>query len=59
MTYKRYTDMPKQMVEKNLNEKIHENPKLMRSLQKMPEPVLNENDCYLFSDSKDEDEDNI
>ena len=59
MTYNHYIDIPKQMVEWNLMRKIHENPKLIRSLQKMPEPVLNESDCYLYSDSEDEDVDDI
>ena len=47
------------MVERNLLRKIKENPKLIRSLQNMPEPVLNEFDCYLYSDSEDEDADDI
>ena len=42
------------MVERKLIRKIHEKPKLIRSLQKMPEPLTNEYDCYLYSDSEDE-----
>ena len=57
MTYNHYIVMPERMVEWNLIRKIHENPKLMRSLEKMP--VLNENDCYLYSDSEDEEADDI
>ena len=40
MTYNHYMDMPKQMVERNLLREIKENPKHIRSLQNMPEPVL-------------------
>ena len=59
MTYHHYLDMPKQMVELNLIRKVHENPKLIRSLQKLSEPTLIEYDCYLYSDSEDEDADYI
>ena len=51
--------MPKQTVEWNLLRKMHEKPKMIRLLQKMPEPVLNEYDCYLYSDSEGEDSDDI
>ena len=59
MTYDHYIDILKQMVERNLIRKTHENPKLIRSLQKMPEPVINEYDCHLYSESEDQDMDDI
>ena len=59
MKYDPYIDIPKQIVERNLIEKIYENPKPKRSLQKMPEPVINEYNCYFYSEYEDEDVDDI
>ena len=42
MTYDHYVNMPKQMVGRNLIEKVHGNPRFIWSLQKMPKPILNE-----------------
>ena len=46
MTYNHYIDMPKQMVEWNHIRKIQENPNYLRSLQKMPYPILDKYDIY-------------
>ena len=55
MTYDHYKDLPKHAVEWNLIGTIHENRNIIRSLQKTPDPVVCEYDCYLYSDSEDED----
>ena len=53
MTYDHYMDMPKHAVERNLIRKIYENPKPIRSLQKMPEPIMDKYDIYLYSEDED------
>ena len=41
------------MVEWNLIRKIQENPKILRSLPKMPDPILDNYDIYLYSEDED------
>ena len=47
MKYNHYINIPKQMIEWNLVQKKHKNLKLTSSLQKLPDPIVRENDCYL------------
>ena len=56
MTYSHYIDMPKQVVEWNLIRKKQENPKFLRSLQKMPDPILDKYDIYIYSEDEDVDD---
>ena len=41
MTYNHCINIPKQMIEWSPNKTIHKNPELIRSLEKILEPVFN------------------
>ena len=54
MTYNHCINIPKRMIEWTPIEKIHKNPKLIRSLEKMPKPVFKKYTCHLYSEDEDD-----
>ena len=54
--YDYYFQMPKQYVERNIIRKLKDEIKLIKRLNKMPEPILRKFEDYLY-DTDDEDSD--